>query len=343
MQTGEVRGPVRSDFGYHVIRLDELRAGTTQPFEAVRDELASELRTRRARAAVLRSRESARRQGVRRLQRARDRSVRACSCRSRRSPAFPRTGDTAAFTNSAAVVQAAFDEQMLESGKNSALVELADDHVRRAARHRASRADGEAARRRPRSDQGRAHARSRRGARGRPRPTRSSRASSSRAPTRPRSRRHRTEPGSRRRGSSAPTRRCRPKFSRRHSRCRSPRRAPLRASRSLSRTAVTPCSCCRTCRPGSPDTRGAGGARSAATPARRSVGLRGAHELRRDAARAGHGADPRRHPQSAVLIARATCARTPARRVQRRRRSAGAACRRRRGSAIPTMLKPEST
>ena len=48
MQTGEVRGPVRSDFGYHVIRLDELRAGTTQPFEAVRDELASELRTRRA-------------------------------------------------------------------------------------------------------------------------------------------------------------------------------------------------------------------------------------------------------------------------------------------------------
>ena len=42
---------------------------------------------------------------------------------------FPRTGDTGAFTNNAAVVQAAFNEEMLESGKNSELVELADDHV----------------------------------------------------------------------------------------------------------------------------------------------------------------------------------------------------------------------
>jgi peptidyl-prolyl cis-trans isomerase D len=42
---------------------------------------------------------------------------------------FPRTGDPAAFSNSAPVVQAAFDEQILENGRNSGLVELADDHV----------------------------------------------------------------------------------------------------------------------------------------------------------------------------------------------------------------------
>ena len=48
--------------------------------------------------------------------------------------------------NSAAVVQAAFDEEMLENGRNSALVELAEDHVARAARNRAPSVDGSAAR-----------------------------------------------------------------------------------------------------------------------------------------------------------------------------------------------------
>jgi peptidyl-prolyl cis-trans isomerase D len=42
---------------------------------------------------------------------------------------FPRTGDNALFTNSAAVVQAAFGEEIVDSGRNSALIELADDHV----------------------------------------------------------------------------------------------------------------------------------------------------------------------------------------------------------------------
>ena len=48
MQLGEVRGPVRSDFGFHVIRFDELRAGQEQSFDAVREELAAEYRTREA-------------------------------------------------------------------------------------------------------------------------------------------------------------------------------------------------------------------------------------------------------------------------------------------------------
>ena len=43
MRAGEVRGPVKTDFGWHVIKLDELRAGTRQPFEAVRPQLEQEL------------------------------------------------------------------------------------------------------------------------------------------------------------------------------------------------------------------------------------------------------------------------------------------------------------
>ena len=128
MQVGEVRGPVRSTFGYHVIRLDELRAGTTQPFEAVRDELVSELRTRRAEQQFY---DRANQLGDKAFDAYNELATVASEMKLplKTLAGFPRTGDTGAFTNSAAVVQAAFDEQMLESGKNSAPVELADDHV----------------------------------------------------------------------------------------------------------------------------------------------------------------------------------------------------------------------
>lgn len=44
MQPGEIRGPVRSEFGWHVIRLEEAEPGSTRSFEEVRAELESEFR-----------------------------------------------------------------------------------------------------------------------------------------------------------------------------------------------------------------------------------------------------------------------------------------------------------
>jgi peptidyl-prolyl cis-trans isomerase D len=43
MQAGEVRGPVKSDFGWHVIKVNQVRAGNQQPFESVRAQLEAEL------------------------------------------------------------------------------------------------------------------------------------------------------------------------------------------------------------------------------------------------------------------------------------------------------------
>ena len=42
MQAGEIRGPVRTDFGYHVLQLREVKAGQGKSFEEVRDDLARE-------------------------------------------------------------------------------------------------------------------------------------------------------------------------------------------------------------------------------------------------------------------------------------------------------------
>ncbi len=44
MQAGEIRGPVRSEFGWHVIRLEEVEPGTTRSFEEVRAQIEPELR-----------------------------------------------------------------------------------------------------------------------------------------------------------------------------------------------------------------------------------------------------------------------------------------------------------
>lgn len=44
MKKGEIRGPVESEFGFHIIRLDDIQPTTTVPLESVRTDIAAELR-----------------------------------------------------------------------------------------------------------------------------------------------------------------------------------------------------------------------------------------------------------------------------------------------------------
>jgi peptidyl-prolyl cis-trans isomerase D len=48
MQPGEIRGPVKTQFGYHIIKLDEIQPGKTRTFEEARAEIESQLRRDRA-------------------------------------------------------------------------------------------------------------------------------------------------------------------------------------------------------------------------------------------------------------------------------------------------------
>lgn len=48
MKAGEVRGPVESDFGYHIIRLTETKAERTRALDEVRAQIESELKTQKA-------------------------------------------------------------------------------------------------------------------------------------------------------------------------------------------------------------------------------------------------------------------------------------------------------
>ncbi len=48
MSIGEIRGPVKTQFGYHIIRLDEIQAGKGKSFEEARPELDAQVRRNRA-------------------------------------------------------------------------------------------------------------------------------------------------------------------------------------------------------------------------------------------------------------------------------------------------------
>ena len=128
MEVDEVRGPVQSEFGFHVIRLDEVRAGELQPYAAVREELLAEYQIRRAEERFYD-------QANQLTDRAFDAYDELATVATevglplKTLNGFPRSGDPAVFVNSAPVVQAAFDSEVLESGKNSPLVELAEDQV----------------------------------------------------------------------------------------------------------------------------------------------------------------------------------------------------------------------
>jgi len=128
MQVGEISAPARSEFGFHIIRMDELRAGDVQPFEAVREDLAAETRTRRAETEFY---DRANQLGEQAFDAYNELATVATAMQLpvKTLQGFPRSGDPNAFSNSAAVVQAAFAEEIVDSGRNSELVELADDHV----------------------------------------------------------------------------------------------------------------------------------------------------------------------------------------------------------------------
>ena len=128
MDLGEVQGPIKTNFGYHIIRLDEVRAGDVQSFDSLRDQLVLDYQNARAEELFYNT--------------ANDLADRAFDAFDELTgvaadvgyplktfAGLTRTGSVSPFNNSNLVVQTAFSAELLEQRENSGLVEIESDHV----------------------------------------------------------------------------------------------------------------------------------------------------------------------------------------------------------------------
>ncbi len=126
MREGEVAGPVRSEFGFHVIRLDDIQQGGPLPFADVRGELERELRAEQADDLWL--------EKERELSEALfDATDIAAMAETVGLPLQQATGYTRAggepFGSNQAAIDAIFDAQVLEERRVSDMIELDANRV----------------------------------------------------------------------------------------------------------------------------------------------------------------------------------------------------------------------
>jgi peptidyl-prolyl cis-trans isomerase D len=136
LQVGETSPPVKTEFGYHIIRLDELRPGAARSFEEVRDQLADELRRQRAQdefyALAERLDDLALENPTSLEPVAKDTGLKV-----RRYEGFTRAGG-GPLGNNPGLIAAVFSPGVLEGSENTPLIELDDSRaiVARVAEHR---------------------------------------------------------------------------------------------------------------------------------------------------------------------------------------------------------------
>lgn len=122
LEPGQVSEPVRTEFGLHLIQLEDKRGGEVQPFEEVRDELMQELKQRRADALY--------------YERAEQLGQRAFESRDSLAPVAEELGLTVqrvegvtrrqgqGIAAEARVRDAAFSPEVIEDGANSDVIEI---------------------------------------------------------------------------------------------------------------------------------------------------------------------------------------------------------------------------
>jgi peptidyl-prolyl cis-trans isomerase D len=121
MRQGEIAGPVRSDFGFHVIRLNAIQEGGPLPLDQVRAELEQELRSRKA-DDLWRSKERAVADALFDAD-----SIEALAATAglevKQANGYTRNGG-APFGNNQRAIDAIFDEDVLVERRISDIVEL---------------------------------------------------------------------------------------------------------------------------------------------------------------------------------------------------------------------------
>jgi peptidyl-prolyl cis-trans isomerase D len=127
MAPGEVRGPIKTQFGYHVIRLEEVEAPQLRSFDEVRPELEAEYRKDRSQTIFYDESQKLADLAFSSLTEL-DSVARATGLPLKTVTGFTRRGG-GEFGEDPNVIEAAFSDEVLEQGHNSPLVTLGEDRA----------------------------------------------------------------------------------------------------------------------------------------------------------------------------------------------------------------------
>lgn len=127
MKVGEVRGPIKTQFGYHVIRLEEIESGKLRSLEEVRPELEAEYRKERSQTLFYDESQKLADQSFASLTELAS-VAKSMNLPLRTGRGFTRQGGGELGAETA-VVDAAFSEDVMERRQNSSLVALGEDRA----------------------------------------------------------------------------------------------------------------------------------------------------------------------------------------------------------------------
>lgn len=127
LKQGELSEPVRSSFGFHLIRLEEVSGGKTKAFEEVREQLLAELRTERAEQQFYAQAEQLANLTYEHPDTLEE-AARQLGLSVQSSELFSRRGGKDLWANPK-LVAAAFNEDVLARGNNSEPIEVDKNHL----------------------------------------------------------------------------------------------------------------------------------------------------------------------------------------------------------------------
>ncbi len=127
MKAGEVRGPVKSDFGWHVIQVKAVRGGEKRPFEEVREQLAKELQDG-GRERAFKELTGKLVDAVYRNPNSLEPAAQALGLQVQTTPAFSRANATG-IAAEPKVLQAAFSDALLEGRTASDPIEIGPERT----------------------------------------------------------------------------------------------------------------------------------------------------------------------------------------------------------------------
>lgn len=127
MQAGEVRGPVKTDFGWHVIKVNQIRPAVQRPFEEVRAELEKELQEG-ARERAFNELTGKLVDAAYKTPTSLEPAAKAVGLPLQTTPAFSRAGGPG-IAGEQKVLRVAFSEAMLQDGTASDPIELGPERT----------------------------------------------------------------------------------------------------------------------------------------------------------------------------------------------------------------------